>query len=37
MEALGNADGVLEVDETGFLKKGEHSVRWHGNISGRPN
>jgi SRSO17 transposase len=26
MEALGDADGVLVVDETGFLKKGEHSV-----------
>jgi SRSO17 transposase len=25
-EALGDADGVLVVDETGFLKKGEHSV-----------
>ena len=24
--ALGDADGVLVVDETGFLKKGEHSV-----------
>ena len=27
MEALGDGDGVLVVDETGFLKKGEHSVR----------
>jgi len=26
MEALGDANGVLIVDETGFLKKGEHSV-----------
>jgi SRSO17 transposase len=26
IEALGDADGVLGVDETGFLKKGEHSV-----------
>jgi SRSO17 transposase len=26
MEALGEADGVLVVDETGFLKKGVHSV-----------
>jgi SRSO17 transposase len=26
VEALGDADGVLVVDETGFLKKGEHSV-----------
>jgi SRSO17 transposase len=26
IEALGEADGVLVVDETGFLKKGEHSV-----------
>jgi len=26
IEALGDADGVLVVDETGFLKKGEHSV-----------
>lgn len=26
IEALGDADGVLVVDETGFLKKGEQSV-----------
>ena len=26
LEALGCADGVLVVDETGFLKKGRHSV-----------
>ncbi|WP_192814104.1 IS701 family transposase, partial [Rhodovulum sp. PH10] len=26
VEALGDRDGVLIVDETGFLKKGEHSV-----------
>jgi SRSO17 transposase len=26
VEALGDADSVLVVDETGFLKKGEHSV-----------
>src|ERR687893_860262 len=26
LEHLGAADGVLIVDETGFLKKGEHSV-----------
>lgn len=26
VETLGNPDGVLVVDETGFLKKGEHSV-----------
>jgi SRSO17 transposase len=26
IEALGDSDGVLVVDETGFLKKGEHSV-----------
>ncbi len=26
IESLGNADGVLVVDETGFLKKGTHSV-----------
>jgi SRSO17 transposase len=26
MEALADADGVLVIDETGFLKKGEHSV-----------
>src|ERR1041385_2054032 len=26
IEALGDRDGVLIVDETGFLKKGEHSV-----------
>jgi SRSO17 transposase len=26
IEALGDADGVLVIDETGFLKKGEHSV-----------
>ena len=26
LEALGDADGVLVVDETGFMKKGVHSV-----------
>jgi SRSO17 transposase len=26
IEALGDADGVLVVDETGFVKKGQHSV-----------
>src|SRR3954453_20059839 len=26
IEALGDRDGVLVVDETGFVKKGEHSV-----------
>lgn len=26
MEHLGNAQGILVIDETGFLKKGEHSV-----------
>src|SRR4029453_9379147 len=26
IDALGDRDGVLVVDETGFLKKGEHSV-----------
>ena len=26
LEALGDGDGVLVVDETGFIKKGEHSV-----------
>ena len=26
IDALGEADGVLVVDETGFVKKGEHSV-----------
>src|SRR5215218_7856528 len=26
IEALGDRDGVLVIDETGFLKKGEHSV-----------
>jgi SRSO17 transposase len=26
IEALGDLDGVLVVDETGFVKKGEHSV-----------
>ena len=26
MEALADADGVLVVDETGFLKKSEHSA-----------
>src|SRR3954466_8756272 len=30
IEHLGDADGVLIVDETGFLKKGEHSVGWGG-------
>src|SRR5919199_6768277 len=26
IDALGDRDGVLVIDETGFLKKGEHSV-----------
>src|SRR5688572_27120809 len=26
VEHLGDADGVMVVDETGFVKKGEHSV-----------
>ncbi|MEQ1956848.1 IS701 family transposase [Mesorhizobium sp. CN2-181] len=26
IDALGDADGVLVIDETGFVKKGEHSV-----------
>ena len=26
VEALGSGDGVLVVDETGFVKKGRHSV-----------
>ena len=26
IEALGDPDGVVVVDETGFVKKGEHSV-----------
>ena len=26
VDALGCADGVLMIDETGFLKKGRHSV-----------
>ena len=26
LEALGDPDGVLVVDETGFVKKGEHSI-----------
>ena len=26
LEALGDPDGVLVIDETGFLKKGVHSV-----------
>jgi len=26
VDALGCADGVLVIDETGFLKKGRHSV-----------
>jgi SRSO17 transposase len=26
IDALGDADGVLVIDETGFLKKGTHSV-----------
>jgi SRSO17 transposase len=38
IEALGDGDGVLVVDETGFLKKGEHSVgvaRQHSGTAGR--
>jgi SRSO17 transposase len=37
-EALGDADGVLVVDETGFVKKGRHSVgvaRQYSGTSGR--
>ena len=26
VDALGDADGVLVIDETGFVKKGDHSV-----------
>lgn len=38
IEALGDADGVLVVDETGFLKKGTHSVgvsRQYSSTAGR--
>ncbi len=34
-EALGDPEGVLVVDETGFLKKGEHSAGWRGSILAR--
>jgi SRSO17 transposase len=34
VEHLGRRDAVLVVDETGFLKKGEHSV---GQLDLRPN
>jgi SRSO17 transposase len=37
-EALGNANGILVVDETGFVKKGKHSVgvaRQHTGTAGR--
>jgi SRSO17 transposase len=37
-DALGDADGVLAVDETGFVKKGDHSVgvaRQHCATTGR--
>ena len=33
IEALGEADGVLVVDETGFLKKGDH---WSGSRASIP-
>ncbi len=37
LEALGDPDGVLVVDETGFVKKGTHSRSgWPGNIPARP-
>lgn len=32
LTALGDASGVLVVDETGFLKKGRHSWAWRGSI-----
>ena len=34
VEHLGDADGVLVVDETGFLKKGDKSVRVQRQYSG---
>lgn len=35
VDALGCADGVLVIDETGFLKKGRHSSASAANILGR--
>jgi SRSO17 transposase len=38
IEALGDTNGVLVVDETGFLKKGTHSVgvaRQYSSTAGR--
>lgn len=36
LETLGSEEAVLVVDETGFLKKGEHSVGVKANIQARP-
>ena len=36
VEHLGCEDGVLVVDETGFVKKGAHSVGWRGSTRARP-
>jgi hypothetical protein len=36
IEALGDPDGVLVVDETGFLKKGNIRLGLRGNIPARP-
>lgn len=36
IEALGDPDGVLVVDETGFLKKGTIRSGWRANIPGPP-
>jgi SRSO17 transposase len=36
LEALSESDAVLVVDETGFVKKGDHSWGWRVNILERP-
>src|SRR5206468_11947914 len=36
IETFGDPEGIGVVDETGFLKKGTHSVGGHGHTTGRP-
>jgi SRSO17 transposase len=36
VETLGDRDGVLIVDETGFVKKGRTQWGWRGNIRAQP-